>query len=440
MADSLTISAETLIRVLGGPAATLIQHIAQAAQAADRSLFLVGGLPRDLLLGRKKLDFDFVLESDATAFAAGLARAYGGHSQAHTAFGTAKWTLNATVADRLRLPAAELPQHIDFARARRERYAYPAALPTVSPSDIRRDLWRRDFSVNTLALQLSPAAQAGQLLDICGGQADLRQRQIRILHQRSFIDDPTRILRALRFAHRLDFKIERQTEALLGAALPWLDRVSGARLCNEFELILREPRAGAIALELQERGLLAQIQPNFSVSPQLPDLLERIDQLRPPWPTDPDDRRALRWNMLLAESDADAALAICARLALTQKLTHSICAAASLRAQFSVFNDPASRPSEITQMLDGLPPTAIQAAWLLLADRPAAQAQLSAYMTDWRKRQPTINGNDLKKMGLAPSPRFKEILNALRYAWIDGAVDSAEAERALLERLLAAQE
>ena len=198
--DSGAISA-----ILGAASARLIDLIAAQAQARNIELFLVGGVVRDLLLKRPNHDLDFVLVSDAIAFAEALAAQYGGALQTHKPFGTASWRLDAAMIARLGLPGDDLPGHIDFARARAETYASPAALPTVTPSGIERDLWRRDFSLNTLALQLSPASAAGKLLDVCGGLKDLERKRVRVLHDESFIDDPTRILRALRFARRYDF-------------------------------------------------------------------------------------------------------------------------------------------------------------------------------------------------------------------------------------------
>ena len=228
-------------RLLGEQTASLIDHIAQGAQERDLPLYLAGGVVRDLIMGQRKvsIDLDFVVEGDAISFAMSLAIKSGGSVQEYEPFGTATWTLDSSAGEKLKLAAGETPAHVDFACARSETYSHPAALPTVSPSDMQRDLLRRDFSVNALAIQLSPRERSGILLDRCGGGDDLKLGLIRALHPNSFVDDPTRILRAARYATRLEFAIEATTEQWMRAALPLLGRVSGQRLQNEIDLILR---------------------------------------------------------------------------------------------------------------------------------------------------------------------------------------------------------
>src|SRR5690606_19292006 len=191
-----SITQETLRDVMGASVATLIEYIANEARALNLSLYIVGGAVRDLLLHRANLDIDVVVESRAIELAEKLRARYGGDVHSHKPFGTAKWVLDA---EALGLPATEIPAHIDFATARSEFYEHPTALPTVYQSSIKLDLQRRDFTINTLAVQLSPASASGQVLDFYGGLTDLREKRIRVLHSLSFVDDPTRILRAVRF-------------------------------------------------------------------------------------------------------------------------------------------------------------------------------------------------------------------------------------------------
>ncbi|MCY3978011.1 MAG: hypothetical protein OXG23_07915 [Chloroflexi bacterium] len=417
-------------RLLGEQAASLIDHIAQGAQERDLPLYLAGGVVRDLIMGQRNvsIDLDFVVEGDAISFAMSLAIKSGGSVQEYEPFGTATWTLDSS--------AGETPAHVDFACARSETYSHPAALPTVSPSDMQRDLLRRDFSVNALAIQLSPRERSGILLDRCGGGDDLKLGLIRALHQNSFVDDPTRILRAARYASRLDFVIEATTEEWMRAALSLLGRVSGQRLQNEIDLILREGRAGEVLLRLQKMGALAKIHPAFRVSSQLPELLERCNELRPPWPSNDINRQALRWIALFTEIDADEARSVCERLALRNKLTHSIVASARLAERISRLEDRSLRPSQVTKILDDFADTSLQAAWLLSVERPYAQDLIAAYATEWRQRRATTTGNDLKARGIAPGPHYRRILDRLRFAWIDGDARSVEEERQLLQKLL----
>ncbi len=426
--------------VLGQAVGNLISIISRQAQVRGISLFLVGGVVRDVLLGRRNLDLDFVIEGDAISFAEMIVAHYGGSLQIHNPFATAKWYLDGDAAAKLALPSDEIPDHIDFARARSEKYAYPSALPTVSPGDIAQDLWRRDFSINTLAIQLSPKQDSGRLLDTCGGLADLQAGRIRTLHDDSFIDDPTRILRALRFAVRLDFEVEAHTAELMRAALPMLSRVTGTRLRNELDLGLQEAKPGAVFRQLQEYDALRHIHPRFRLSEQLPDLLARCCTEDIPWANSKGDLRSLQWTMLLAGVGLDEARSIAERLSLTQGLSQAIVASAKLRERSAALGNPALRPSEVTQLLEDLPIVAIEAGWLQYEDQSLARKRLAAYMENWRQQVPTITGADLVEMGLAAGPRYKQILDQLRYAWIDGELDSAAKEYALLKRLLAEED
>ncbi len=422
--------------ILGEATARLIDIIARRAQVEELALFLVGGVVRDLLLRRPKLDLDFVLESDAIGFAEALAADFGGALQRHKPFVTATWALDASVAEKLSLPSAGLPDHIDFARARSETYAYPTALPEVAPSSIERDLWRRDFSLNTLALQLSPAQAAGTLLDVCGGLKDLEQRRIRVLHERSFVDDPTRILRALRFARRYGFEIEPETAEWIREALPMLGRITGIRLGSEFELILQEDKAADIILGLQDMGALERIHSAFRVSPELEQRLSMTLDGMPRWAEIATADLALRWSLLLADISERDAHAVCRRLDMTQALTRSVAAGAKLVADAGRLSETGSRPSEIARLLDGAPEVSLLAAWIALSHRPEARRNIDDYCGIWRHQRPSINGVDLKRMGIPPGPRYKYLLERLRSARIDGDIDTPEEEARFLQALI----
>ena len=430
----------SLLRGLDKTAARLTDLVAQQAQEQGRSLYLVGGVLRDLLLGGRSADLDFVIESDASAFARSLQQRYGGQVAAHRPFGTAKWSLTADAADRLGLPQADLPQHIDLARARQETYALPAALPKTSPGSILDDMQRRDFSVNALALRLSPKASCGQLLDVCGGMQDLRNRQIRVLHARSFMDDPTRILRALRLALRLNFTIHAQTADWLREALPMLGRVSGARLRNELELILAEEQAGEILLRLQGWGALSGMQPGFHITSRRADELKRAAQLKSVFPADEVDAPAVRWCLLLAGEEEAIARRIAERLSLSRRHINCIGATCRILALAEALAHPERRPSELAPHLEKLPLTALQAGWLLLQGAPLAQERLRLSRQRWRAIRPCTSGHDLRALGLLPGPHYKRILERLRGAWLDGELQSCAAEQALLQQILESEQ
>ena len=198
----------------------------------------MGGFVRDLLVERPSIDFDVVVEGDAISLGKAVSKKYGGRVATHQRFGTAKWQI-ADIRDRLaeklgneygqKVDACEFPDTLDLVSARREFYTHPTALPTVERGSIKLDLHRRDFTINTLAMRLD-GNHYGELHDYWGGLADLHTGLVRVLHSLSFVDDPTRILRAIRFEQRFGYKIGDRTLELLTAALPLLDRVSGDRL------------------------------------------------------------------------------------------------------------------------------------------------------------------------------------------------------------------
>ncbi|MDE3050517.1 MAG: CCA tRNA nucleotidyltransferase, partial [Nitrospirota bacterium] len=196
------------------------------------SLYLVGGVVRDLLLRRENWDLDLTLEGDGIAFARLVADRYGAGLAVFERFATARLVL----PNRLK---------IDIASTRRESYVKPAALPDVAAASLQEDLYRRDFTINAMAIQLNPAT-FGELHDPYGGQRDLKAKTIRVLHGGSFFDDPTRIFRAIRFTQRFGFSLEPATRGLLeeAAATNLIQQLSGPRLCNEIFLLLgeRDPR------------------------------------------------------------------------------------------------------------------------------------------------------------------------------------------------------
>ena len=226
------------------------------------------------MLGRVIKDFDFTMEGDAANLAEALLRKYAGRVVFHHRFGTATWTLDDSTFKRVNFPlpgASEFPPFLDLISARSETYSQPGALPAVQRSTIGDDLRRRDFSMNAMALRLD-GKNYGELVDPLGGQSDLERGLIRVLHDRSFIDDPTRMLRAVRYAGRYEFEIEARTLGLIDdEAKAVLSRLSGERLRHEFDLIFEEKNRAAMLNRLAELDLLRPIHPALQfTSPLLP--------------------------------------------------------------------------------------------------------------------------------------------------------------------------
>jgi tRNA nucleotidyltransferase (CCA-adding enzyme) len=226
--------------------ADLTKKVATLAASRNQGLYLVGGMVRDLLLGLPNLDLDFVVEGDAISLAKKFSEAVDGKLTVHPMFNTAKIGLSKW--------------SIDIAMARTETYTKPGALPTVKPGTLKTDLFRRDFTINAMAIHLGKA-KYGDLIDIYGGLDDLNNKLIRILHEKSFIDDATRIWRALRYEQRLDFRIEPDTLKLLKRDRKMLKTVGGYRLRRELELVLKEEEPEKILARAGKLGVLKELHP-----------------------------------------------------------------------------------------------------------------------------------------------------------------------------------
>lgn len=428
------ITLETVADVLGAPVARLVEIIADHAQAAGANLYMVGGVVRDVLLGRPNLDVDFVVEGDAIALAETLRAQYGGTSSSFRPFGTAKWLLTPDVAETMGVHSGQLPETVDFATARNEFYEHPTALPTVYSGSIKLDLARRDFTINTLAVQLSPKAAFGRILDFFGGMADLRAGRITVLHNLSFVDDPTRMLRAVRFEHRLGFHVEARTAELMHTALPMLRRITGERLRNELTLLLRE-RAPEQALALLEaRGLLAAIHPGLTFD-EAATWFEAARATPPPFDLDDTSLSDIYWHLIGLGVPLAQLPAVNERLMMPHGLAASMMTAAQLVQAETLLADPDARPSQIDHLLKDVANVTLYVVWLARPE-PVVRERIERAVREWRAVRPKTDGHTLKARGLTPGPCFTRILTRLRAAWLDGEVRDEAAERQLLDRLL----
>ncbi len=402
----------------------LLLRVGETAVRLGLPVYLVGGFVRDVLLGLEPNDFDLVVEGAASQLARALAREIGGEVTTHAPFGTAAWQVPE---GWLTPPSAEAGESwaIDFATARTETYARPAALPEVQPADLNADLRRRDITINAMALRLGPGSA---LCDPFHGRADLAARLIRVLHAGSFQDDPTRLFRAVRYEQRLGFCIEPDTLAWMGGAWEALDALSADRLRHEFELVFREPRAVAILDRLARLAILGHVHPALRWGEFQAAAAEEISRLPlAQWkltaPLEPD---ALYLTLMLAEAapaEVEAALA----LLNVNRLTADAVQAASALALAG------EKPSQVTAQLDGWTEPALAAAYVRHA---AWQGLIHRYLAQWRWVRPALTGADLIALGLTPGPLFKEILQAVRAARLDGQVTDAESERGLIHEML----
>jgi len=355
-------------------------------------VYLVGGAVRDILLGRDGFDIDIAVECDAIAFAEGL----GGDVTAHGRFGTAVVRFSDG-------------RHWDVVTARRETYAAPAALPDVEAGTIDDDLARRDFTVNAIAASLGD--EFGRLVDPHDGRADLDAQVIRILHPRSFVDDPTRIFRAIRYENRLGFRMDAETERLAREGVGGIELLSAARLREELIALLAED---AIAHTLDRLADLAGMPADTA-------LVERVDELREE--LDPD---IPRWRARLAVLVREHPRLL-DRLALSRRDARAVEDAVALAPALVETTDPV----EIVDLAGRSPEAALVA--LALRDSPA----LRDWFTRLRDVRLRVTGSDLADLGLPESPRVGEILEELRRRKLRGELDGRDAELAAARELIA---
>ncbi|MHC4607594.1 MAG: CCA tRNA nucleotidyltransferase, partial [Planctomycetota bacterium] len=322
---------------------SLVRTAGELAADHGLALYLVGGTVRDLLLGRSNLDVDLVLEGDAPSLARRVARRTGSKVTTHPHFGTAS----------VRQGDATL----DVVTARSETYARPGALPTVRPGTIHDDLLRRDFTVNAMAASLVPHS-FGELIDFHRGKDDLDRGLIRVLHEGSFRDDPTRIWRAIRYEQRLGFTIDAETETLLRRDLAHMDQLSGDRVRHEIERILAEDRPEKTLRRASELGVLQYLSPSLSADECLVQRFERARSATPQLcPTTTACLALLAWRL-----DGDAIGALIERLSLGRDLTRVLRDIPGLREDLPALSDHEMLPSQICSILDPHRPEAIAAA------------------------------------------------------------------------------
>lgn len=418
----------------------LLKAIADVAQEQRAAFYIVGGFVRDLLLGSPSLDFDLVVEGNAIELAFELSKRYGGRVTSHSRFGTAKWHLDegALKEHGLQLEnAEEYPKldTIDLVSARTEFYTHPTALPHVERGSIKLDLHRRDFTINTLALRLD-GNHYGELHDYWGGVNDLQEGLVRVLHSLSFVDDPTRILRAVRFEQRFEFVIEQRTLQLLKEAIPLLDRLSGDRLRHELNHIFVEKNATKIFKRLDELGLIQAISPHLYWDSWLNKKIGLLYEIKPDekWSVNLDNKKLncylgyIFFTMRLGEKERRD---VGKRLKLSTDLTRNILYVSKLyRLQETVLKG--SNVSGLVDVLDETPALA-RYAFYLATDDITIKKKIERYIDYWQFVRPSITGEDLKKIGLEPGPQYKKILKSIRDAWLDGLIKNKIDERKFLD-------
>jgi tRNA nucleotidyltransferase (CCA-adding enzyme) len=433
---------KSLNKALSPETIALLFSISEEAEKQRAPLYIVGGFVRDLLLERPNMDLDLVIEGDAIQLGRTLLKRFGGRLTQHQPFGTAVWWLPEDKKKLLRdighanksKSRSQFPEFVDLVSARQESYSRPGSLPDVKFADIRADQYRRDFTINTLALCLT-GLRAGQLLDPWDGLLDLRRGLLRVLHSKSFSDDPTRVLRCVRFAARLKFKIEPGTLKQLKSSLRFMKQISAERIRRELELALEEEKRVQVLRHMQQLGVLKSIHPGLKWQPSMAGLLLRpiSSSTLQVWGLENVNLTDVGFILWFVQLSASAIPAITERLRFTADQRAAAIAAARLRASES--NLKKLKISRLVSALEREPLIAVFALYLLNSNNRFGQ-KLHRYAKEWRHVNSHLDGNDLKKLGLKPGPEYRSILERLRSAWLDGEVKNVAQEKALLKKVV----
>ncbi|WP_017726914.1 CCA tRNA nucleotidyltransferase [Halalkalibacterium ligniniphilum] len=399
----MTTYAPLLKKALSPSLFALLQILGQRGDAQKLNVFLVGGIVRDLLLGRPNEDIDVVVEGDGTAFAKELQMLFGGKVTFHPSFGTATWI-------------TAKGQKIDLVSARTESYKAPAALPTVEKSNLRADLARRDFTINTMAIQLNPSS-FGQLIDYFHGKADLEKKQIRVLHHLSFIDDPTRIFRAVRFATRLMYKIEAATWKLAQEACELVKLLSNERLANELQLICSEPHV-VPSFQMLDALKIWKTLIGFPFTVNNEAHLKNWLEKRPILSKD------LDWFSCLAvigytEEAWESSLQ---KLAFTHQQKRFLTEVSRLKDYFK--HERNLSYGELHSLCRLFKEESLQ----FFAAKPFEQhaALIESYVKKRNNLVPLLTGEDLKLLGFEPGPIFSEMLLSVECAMLEKMIQTKE--------------
>ena len=403
----------------------LIQRIAQVAIKHNAPAYLVGGFVRDLILRRPNEDVDIVIEGDALALARAVATQLKARPLLHQRFKTAHLELAGGL-------------HLDLATARREIYPFPGSLPVITPGLIREDLFRRDFTINAMALRVLNQSQ-GELVDPYGGYQDLQQGILRVLHPQSFRDDPTRIIRGIRFEQRFNFRFDPRTRRLLKAALQ--QQASGtvkpARYFEAFRKTLTEPCPGRCLGRMQELGAFDFLQKDFSLDRSLARKMDqatlalrrRKEYERSPW--------SLVYLLVsLANVKARAVVGIAQRFQISRREKDTVLAKEHFPEILRQLQNPQLKPSQVYVILNPLPEAAVFFLRARLGGRPAAR-KVEQYLLKARQVKTFLNGEDLRALGFPEGPLIGKVLTNLFLNKLDGRLKTRAQEIRAAQKFLA---
>jgi tRNA nucleotidyltransferase (CCA-adding enzyme) len=388
----------------------LCRDIANELGEVD-GVYVVGGVVRDLILDREPGDIDLSVVGDAKVFAETLANRMGASNLVESQFLTYKIVIKNL--DGL--------SEIDVVNARSETYAGPAALPDITPGSIDDDLKRRDFTINSMAISLNDS-DWGTLFDPTNGFADTMRKRIKVHHDESYVVDPTRIFRTVRYAVRLGYSIDSRTIELISHTLDNIGRLSGARIRHEFELMLTEPNRVDILKKSEDLGLLAAISPSLRVGAKALQVLESQAE---------DGSISSQMTDLLAIAtfglNEDEAKQVVLRFDGPGDWGESILGNAALSKLVAVLDEPNIKPSEVAEILQPIPLASIN-AYIAAGPPLPRRDRMTDYITRIRFIQPEISGTDLLAEGIPEGPVIGKLMDVVRRAKLDGTVSTKQEE------------
>jgi len=407
---------ERIIEEIPGEIKGLLQRIGEMAASQRMRAYLVGGVVRDMILGREVKDLDILVEGRAIEFAKKVREEIGGELITHQRFGTAT----------LKLPDG---LEIDFATARREFYVRAGVLPTVESGSLREDLFRRDFTINALALSLHPR-EFGYLIDYFGGWDDLQNKRIRVLHSLSFWEDPTRILRAIRLEAKLGFKMDEWTENLARDAIKAQSfaPLSGDRLREELILLLEENPIPCL-LRMEEIGLSQAIHPKARLDKQTLKKLEKesLEGLNI-------EKWLLYLFTLFGHLNEDELRRVAYRLRFTSSQREKLLSLANVDSALQRLSLPNLKRSEIYEILKGFPLETI--IWIKVKGDRRVKRRVCLFLERLRNISLEVNGEELKRLGIPEGPILGKVLRELFNAKLNGKIKRKEEEIKMALNLL----
>ncbi len=391
----------------------LLKKIGTTADDLGCSVYVVGGFVRDLFLYRANEDIDIVIEGDGIAFARQFAKMENARIHAYEKFGTAV----VTFPDGFK---------IDIASARMEYYKFPAALPIVEMSSIKLDLYRRDFTINCLAVQLN-AHRFGILIDFFSAQKDIKEKAIRVLHNLSFVEDPTRVFRAIRFEQRFGFTVGKLTTGLIENAvkMDFFKRLSGKRVFTELRQILEEENPTPAMVRLHEFDLLKVIHPFIELNKEMIVSFNTVRQVLAWYDLLFLEESYMRWTVyflaLIRRLDEATTEEICQRFELAPRLRRLFVSERLEAERCLTWLERIKKPKN-SQLYNRLIGFRIELTLYMMAvtRKESVKRAISQYITALRYIRISLRGKDIKKMGLEPGPIYREVLHSVLEAKLDG--------------------